>query len=129
MSQPESSKSRKPAVIFVVDDEPMLLDLAVAILEPQGFIVRTFRDPRQALTEYSTVKPELVVTDYAMGEMNGMDVVRECRLQNPQQKIILISGTVDEEIYANSPVKPNRFMAKPYRVHDFVDTIRQVITG
>ena len=127
MSQPKSNAVKPPAVIFVVDDEPMLLDLAVAILEPQGYEVRTFRDPQQALEEFSVVKPRLVVTDYAMGETNGMDVVRECRRLNPQQKIILISGTVDEEIYADSPVKPNRFLAKPYRVHDFVAAIKELV--
>ena len=42
-----------PATIFVVDDEPMLLELATAILEPLGFDVRTFHDPKQALAEYS----------------------------------------------------------------------------
>jgi CheY-like chemotaxis protein len=127
MSQPKSSAAKPPVVIFVVDDEPMLLDLAVAILEPQGYEVRTFRDPQQALEEFPVVKPRLVVTDYAMGETNGMDVVRECRRLNPQQKIILISGTVDEEIYADSPVKPDRFLAKPYRVHDFVAAIKELV--
>jgi DNA-binding NtrC family response regulator len=127
MSQTKSSSHDEPPVtVFVVDDEPMLLDLAAAILQPLGFNVRTFRDPDQAMKEISTAKPQVIVTDYAMGDanMNGMDVVRECRRINPRQKVILISGTVDEEIFADATVKPDRFIAKPYRVQDFVDAIK-----
>jgi len=119
------------ATIFVVDDEPMLLEMAVMILEPLHFHVRTFRDPQTALSEYSTTKPRpaLVVTDYAMHTMSGMDLIRECRRIHPQQKIILLSGTVDESIYANAAVKPDRFLAKPYQVSDFVNLVQSLATG
>ena len=47
MTQAKPGSSPVPAaMIFVVDDEPMLLDLAVAILQPLGYEVRTFRDPQ-----------------------------------------------------------------------------------
>lgn len=126
MSQFISNNGKPPVKIFVVDDEPMLLDLAVAILEPQGFDVKTFRDPQQALDEFPAARPEVVVTDYAMGELNGMDVIRECRRLNPRQKILLISGTVDEDIFADAPVKPNGFLAKPYKVQQFVETVKRL---
>jgi DNA-binding response OmpR family regulator len=125
MSQPRPSVGAKvPVKIFVVDDEPMLLDLATAILQPHGFKVWTFRDPQLALEEFSAIQPEILVTDYAMGNMNGMDLIVECRRLNPKQKIILLSGTVDEGVYASVPEKPDHFLAKPYQVHQFVELIR-----
>jgi CheY-like chemotaxis protein len=124
MSQPSSSSAARPQpTIFVVDDEPMLLDLAAAILQPLGFEVRIFRDPKTALKEFTAAQPSLLVTDYAMGEMNGLDLVRECRRVRPSQKIMLVSGTVDENIYADSAAKPDRFLAKPYQVRDFVEAV------
>ena len=122
-----SNTGDPPATIFVVDDEPMLLDLAATVLQPLGFNVRTFRDPKRALAEYPVARPVVVVTDYAMGGMNGLDLVRECRLVNPQQKTILLSGTVDENIYANAQIKPDRFLAKPYRIPDFVKSIQALV--
>jgi len=118
-----------PATIFVVDDEPMLLDLAATILQPLGFDVRTFRDPKRALAEYPAAKPVVVVTDYAMGEMNGMDLVRECKRINPRQKTILLSGTVDDSIYteADAQSKPDRFLAKPYQIPEFVELIQTLV--
>jgi two-component system cell cycle sensor histidine kinase/response regulator CckA len=127
MSQTETKNGGKPSpVIFVVDDESMLLDLAAAILQPLGYNVRTFLDPQTALTEFPAAQPTIVVTDYAMGAMNGMDLVRECRRVNPRQKIILVSGTVDESIYDDSAAKPDFFLAKPYQVRDFVESVKKL---
>lgn len=123
MSESKSSHSPR-ATVFVVDDEPMLLEMAALILEPLGYQVQTFRDPRAALEKYAAVRPTLVVTDYAMGSMTGMDLIRECKQINPRQKILLLSGTVDESIYAETALKPDRFLAKPYQVGDFVAVIK-----
>jgi CheY-like chemotaxis protein len=129
MSQNKSSNGYSSATIFVVDDEPMLLDLASAILEPLGFNVQTFRDPKRALLEFPSAKPAVVVTDYAMGEMNGLDLVRECRRVNPRQKTLLLSGTVDETIYDGVPVKPDRFLAKPYQVGAFIESVQELVAS
>jgi DNA-binding response OmpR family regulator len=119
------------AVIFVVDDEPMLLDLAEMLLQPAGFEVRTFQDPERALADYKAAKPppSLLITDYAMGSMNGLDLMRECRKLHPDQKIILISGTVDESVYANTDIKPDLFLSKPYDPDEFVAHVRAMTEG
>jgi predicted amino acid dehydrogenase len=61
-----------------------------------------------------------------MGAMSGVDFVCECKRLVPQQKMLLVSGTVDETIYANSPFKPDRFLAKPYEVTAFVETVQSL---
>jgi len=124
-----SSGAPSPATIFVVDDEPMLLDLAAAILKPAGFNVRTFRDPQVALVEFPAARPAVVVTDYAMGTMNGLEFLRQCRQINPLQKVLLLSGTVNENIYAGDADKPDAFLAKPYQVHDFIGWVQRLAAG
>ena len=113
-------------LVFVVDDEPMLLELASMIVEPLGFRVRTFRDPVTALREYSLAQPlpALVITDFAMHQMNGMDLIRDCRRINPGQKVLLVSGTVDATIYRESPQKPDAFLAKPYQTQELIDAVK-----
>ncbi len=117
-----------PTTVFVVDDEPMLLELAATVLQPAGFNVRTFRDPQAALAEFSAAnpRPAVLVTDYAMGAMNGLDLIRECRRIQPRQKILLLSGTVNENIYDDAPVKPDRFLAKPYQSDDLVALVQSL---
>lgn len=130
MSNSSSSKTAdSSSTIFVVDDEPMLLDLALAILQPLGYNVQVFSDPKKALREFSAAMPAVVVTDYSMGAMNGLELVRECRRVNPGQKIMLLSGTVDETIYDGVPVKPDRFLAKPYQVQDFIGSVQELIAS
>ena len=115
-----------PATIFVVDDEQMLLDLSLAILQPLGYKVLVFRDPLRALEEFPKLKPAVLVTDFAMGGMNGLELLRQCRQINPQQKVLLLSGTVDENIFADEAAKPNAFLAKPYQVSEFIDLIKKL---
>jgi DNA-binding NtrC family response regulator len=129
MVKNQPSKQGAGPVVFVVDDEPMLLDLAEMVLQPAGFAVRTFQDPRKAVAECAAAAPSVLITDYAMDTMNGLQVIEECRRIHPGQKIILVSGTVDEEIYANSEIKPDCFIAKPYNPHHLVSTVRKLAGG
>lgn len=121
------SKHTSHPTVFVVDDEPMLLELAEAILKPLGYQVRTFRDPELALKEFPAARPAVVITDYAMGRMSGMDLIRECRRLNPQQKMILLSGTVDEHVFADAAVKPDQFLTKPYQIQELAERVRSLI--
>ena len=133
MSQPQTNSANtgddtKP-LVFAVDDEPMLLELVAMVLEPLGYRVRTFRDPDTAVRAFSLAdpRPSLIVTDFAMHSMNGMDLIRECRRIDPQQKIILVSGTVDETIYRDSPVKPDCFLAKPYPAKQLAELAKALL--
>jgi CheY-like chemotaxis protein len=128
------SESRKPAenrqyLIFVVDDEPMLLELATVILEPQGFAIESFRDPEQAVAAFTKAspKPDLVITDYAMHSMNGIQLVEQIHRLEPRQKILLVSGTVGEEIFRDSPARPDMFLAKPYQAHQLTEAVKSLI--
>ena len=132
MSQPKNNGAAGSSpTIFVVDDEPMLLSLAETILGAAGFRVRLFHDPQKALSEYVATKPppDVVVTDYAMVGISGLDLIRECKRLNPQQKIILLSGTVDENIYTNSPIKPDYFLTKPYQIHKLVEVVHSLVAS
>ena len=133
MSQPASLPTTqggdsRPSV-FVVDDEPMLLELNSIILESLGFRIRTFRDPDTAVRAFllASPPPVLIVTDYAMHSMNGLDLISACRRAQPQQKIILVSGTVDATIFRDSVDKPDRFLAKPYLGKQLLELARAVL--
>jgi two-component system cell cycle sensor histidine kinase/response regulator CckA len=118
-----------PAVIFVVDDEVALLELAAVILGEKGYEVRTFTEPELALKEFEKVRPALVLTDYWMPRMSGMDLIRECRRLNPRQKAVLISGTVDGQVFAGAVVQPDRFLAKPYQVQMLTNTVEELLAA
>jgi CheY-like chemotaxis protein len=131
-SKANNSNGKKAGcLIFVVDDEPMLLELASVILEPLGYRVKTFRDPQSAVEAFTSSEPQpsLIITDYAMHSMNGMDLIKACRKIQPQQRILMVSGTVDESIFRNSNVKPDRFLAKPYQAKQLVDLVAALLSA
>jgi CheY-like chemotaxis protein len=116
-------------VLYIVDDEPMLLELAAVILEPLGYEVWTFRDPVTAIAAFSKANPPpaLIITDYAMHSMNGLQLVQACRRIRPEQKALLISGTVDEDFFRNDPCQPDEFLAKPYKAKQLADLVSALV--
>ena len=133
MSEPKSNNAADShggkTSIYVVDDEPMLLELALVILEPLGYQVTTFRNPELALQAFRKSQPDLLVTDYAMHQMNGLALLDGCRKIHPGQKVLMISGTVDESVYTNANSKPDAFLAKPYNAKQLVEAVRDVLKG
>lgn len=115
--------------IFIVDDEPLLLELAEKILITLNYDIQTFNDPEKALKAYSEAEapPDLLITDFAMHQMDGMALIRQCRKIHPRQKIILVSGTVDESVFAEAGTKPDRFLAKPYKPAQLSGLVQEVL--
>jgi CheY-like chemotaxis protein len=125
-----NSGARRP-LIFVVDDEPILLELAEKILGSLHAEIRTFTNPAIALEVYTSEKhrPELIITDFAMHEMDGLALIRACRRLNPQQKFLLISGTVDGSIFNGTGVKPDDFLAKPYQPAVLTSVVQKLLNS
>ncbi len=128
-SRHQGNGSGGKTLIYVVDDEPMLLELASVILGPVGYVIKTFRSPDAAVEAYRSSKtpPALIITDYAMHHLTGMDLLEACRRINPDQKILLVSGTVGADIFEKSPMKPNLFLAKPYQAKELIDAVQAVL--
>ena len=124
-------RERGEALIYVVDDEPMLLELASVILEPLGYNVETFRSPETALRAFELAHPgpALLITDYAMHAMNGLELASACRRKRPRQKVLLVSGTVGPEILRQAPVQPDRFLAKPYGAKDLIEAVETTLAA
>ncbi len=135
MSEPRekraSPRTGPPPLIYVVDDEAMLLELATLILEPLGYRVQTFRDPTRALRSFTTSQPRpaLLITDYSMHQMDGLGLIEACRHLEPQQKVLLISGTVGAEITERARAKPDRFLAKPYQAAQLIELVNSMLAN
>ena len=133
MSQP-SKKAPQPLrnkapLVYLVDDQSMLLDLAEMSLQPDGYSFKKFTDPELALKNFlkARTKPALLITDYAMGKMNGLELIEKCKAASPGLKSILISGTAGAEIILESPVEVDRFMGKPYQPASLAELVRRVL--
>lgn len=129
MSPTNQTAPKKAPLIYLVDDQPLLLDLAEMSLLSGGYRLKKFLDPEAALESFldARPKPALLITDYAMGKMNGLELVERCKAVKPDLKSILVSGTAGAEIIMDSDVKVDRFVGKPYQPTSLAEMVRRVL--
>ncbi len=84
-----------PPQILIVDDNTLGLMARRTVLEELGYRVHTCSSPQDALEQCMKSSFDVVVTDYKMPQMDGIEFIRELRKQCPGMPVILISGFTD----------------------------------
>jgi DNA-binding NtrC family response regulator len=122
-------RSKHEVSIYVVDDEPMVGELVATVLEMDGYQTKLFRNPAEALKTFiaANPRPDLVLTDFVMDGLNGMELIEHCKRAQPTLKTILYSGNVGIEITQRYPIKPDYFIRKPFQPKNLVDIVGQVL--
>ena len=79
--------------IAVVDDHKMFLDGIVSVLSNEANIEVLFSENRaiEALKKIKTNRPDLIITDMSMPEMNGLEFIKELKIEYPEIKILVLS--------------------------------------
>lgn len=121
----DTTGKRSKELVFIVDDEALLGQLADTVLSEAGYRTRCFQDPVEVLRAVRDDgdRPDLLVTDYVMGSMTGLELIEECKKIHPLLRTILLSGTVSESYVHKFTVKPDHFLSKPYPVAAFVQMV------
>ena len=83
----------KGSTILVIDDEPSVLENLVDHLEDWGYRVFKAQNGREGLDRFNHHHPDLVLTDLLMPEIGGLTVLRRIRETDPDQPVIVVSGT------------------------------------
>ena len=78
--------------VLVVDDEPNITELVSLGLRYEGFDVSSAHDGRGALRAVRELKPELVILDIAMPDIDGLEVVRRMRAENIWMPVIFLTA-------------------------------------
>jgi CheY-like chemotaxis protein len=89
------AKSGVAARVLLVDDNRDGLLARKTLLEEQGFITATAVNGEEAFEALSKVTFDLMVTDYRMPRMNGIELIRCVRPLHPALRIIMLSGFVE----------------------------------
>lgn len=115
--------------IFVVDDDPALLELVSEALKLHGFNVKGYTDPVRALAEFNCLHgdDDLLVTDYRMDRMNGVELIDNCRVECPGLRSVMISGVPEEAQKAGVGHLSDGVLAKPFAVRELVELIETTL--
>ena len=81
--------------ILLVDDNKLGLSARKCVLEELGHAITTASNGADALEQFGKEKFDMVVTDYKMPKMDGIELIANLRKQSPELPVVLISGFVD----------------------------------
>src|SRR5205823_96922 len=116
--------------ILVVDDEDLVRGLADAVLKRGGYEVLLASCGEEALTIFRERHAviDLVLLDYSMPRMTGLDVMREMLLIDPRVRVIFSSGfTRDSDASQLLATGARAFVPKPYRPDDLIRAVRAIL--
>ncbi len=92
MRAPSSSHTSVPSRILLVDDNKLGLAARKSVLEELGHRITTAAEGREALASFAREPFDLVITDYKMPHLNGIELIRKIREARAVTPIILLSG-------------------------------------
>jgi DNA-binding response OmpR family regulator len=84
--------------IVVVDDEPTIVLMCRRVLESQGHTVSGFTNVHAALSQLETEAADLLVVDYKMPELNGLEFVQRAWALRPGLRVVMITAHGTREV-------------------------------
>lgn len=128
--EPQESTRDKDSnkIIMLADDEEMLSELLAEMLESTGYYVIKVKSGEEVITVLTEeLKVDLLIIDYNMPVMNGLDCISKIRELNFNLPVILSSGSMRFENEDLSRYKVSSKIMKPYEFDTMLETIRKLI--
>jgi two-component system alkaline phosphatase synthesis response regulator PhoP len=114
-------------LILVVDDEPKIVKLARDYLERGGFRVATATDGKTALAVARGERPDLIVLDLNLPEMDGLDVCRALRRESDVPIIMLTARIEETDRLIGLELGADDYITKPFSPRELVARVRAVL--
>ena len=118
MSQPSGAR------ILVVDDEPGILRAVQANLGRHDFHVDTAATGQEALNKYARVRPELVLLDLGLPDMDGLDVIRAIRKRANTPIVVLSSREAERDKVTALDLGADDYLTKPFGINELLARVR-----
>jgi len=127
-----SARAITVASILIIDDDELFRSMLIDLLKIEGYEILSAADGVAGLKMFRESIPDLVITDIVMPDKEGIQTIRELLQENPETKIIAISGggrramspdylTLAKEFGAK------RTFAKPFERSEFIEAVRELL--
>ena len=124
MNQPQKRKAR----ILVVDDDPGLLRLLTIRLRAENYDVEAVENGVQALAAASRFRPDLVISDLRMDQLDGIGLLKELQNRWPGLKVIMLTahGTIPDAVQATQ-MGAFGFLTKPVEKQELLSQVQKAL--
>jgi DNA-binding response OmpR family regulator len=116
-----------PKKILVVDDEPKIAEICQDYLKAGGYDVLTAKTGLEGLSAARREKPDLVVLDLMLPEMDGLDVCRELRRESDVPIIMLTARVEETDKLIGLGIGADDYITKPFSPRELVARVRVVL--
>lgn len=113
--------------ILVVDDEPKITQLLRDYLEGAGYAVQIAHDGKTALSHAKTDKPDLIVLDLGLPQLDGLDFTREFRKSSNIPIIMLTARSEESDKLVGLELGADDYVTKPFSPKELVTRVRVVL--
>src|SRR6266852_244102 len=129
MTMPSINGRAQPAArLLVVEDEPNILELLSASLRYAGFDVLTATGGTEAVQAAGRHRPDLIVLDVMLPDMDGFDVVRRLRGGGTRIPVVFLTARDSTEDKIRGPTRGgDDYVAKPFSREEVIARIRAVL--
>lgn len=126
-------KARKKHIrVLVADDQKLFREMLVCRLSEEADmeVVGEAESGTEALNKAIYLKPDILLLDIQLGDMDGLEVTERIKLQVPDVKVVLLTGFPNEEyIYRGFQVGASGYLSKDDSVDNVLDAVRQAHEG
>ncbi|MET9078433.1 response regulator transcription factor [Streptomyces sp. NPDC004232] len=119
-----------PVRVLVVDDDPRMLELLTTALGYEGWTVRGAQEGRGAIKAAREFRPDAVVLDVMLPDMDGLDVLAQLRSELSEVLILLLSSTSQEdseERFAGLTAGSDDYITKPFSLEKVVARLGELM--
>jgi DNA-binding NtrC family response regulator len=115
--------------IVVLDDEPSIVQMCVTVLQSQGHAVEGFTSASDALAHLERAAADLLVVDYKMPELTGIDFIKRAWSLRPHMRVVMITAHGTREVIARANETGVNVVLKPFTPGELTKGIAQALGG
>jgi DNA-binding response OmpR family regulator len=121
-------KVSDPKTLLVVDDEPAIRELVAQVLCQEGYNVLQASGAAEALRLSAAATIHLLLTDFSMPGVNGLDLIRRFRTVFPKAPVLILSGSLACLDGRTGDLDRLAMLEKPFAVDELVGKVRALLT-
>ena len=113
--------------IYIVDDEENILEIIEYNLHKNGYDVKGFGDGRSLLDYFKTKKPDLVILDLMLPDIDGFDICKEIKEKTDVPVIILSAKSEEFDKVLGLELGADDYMVKPFGIRELIARVKNIL--